>query len=269
LPGSNNLVEVTLLIALVVAAACLFLYASYWALTTRKVLVSRIYRRQALWVAVNGLYFTLFFVFAGSAIVSGGPEASGTALSIVAALFAIAAFVVIFGWMDASIRVARRSDPLHRNTLHWTGLRYFIVVATIFALFFNLIGPIFFAAQQQNSPSAPVGGFSVLGTIGAALLLGGIALIVSARRSGDTILQRHLRWFGAFIILLFLTSEAEKDVLPHIIPQDLFLFAIINYTLYWISSLLLYESARSLAKASPYPSPVSLIKKGPPEGEAS
>jgi hypothetical protein len=243
-----------LLVAVIVASCGLYLYSSYWAFSTRKVLVARIYRRQALWVAINALYFALFFAFAGVAIALGGPSANGFYVDILGDIFTIAAFVVIFAWIDSSIRVARRSDPLHRNTLHWTALRYFLLVVTSFGILFSLIIPS--AYQQQNS--ATVQGFVLLGPIGTSLLFGGIALILSARRSKDPILQKHLAWFGAFIIFLFLTNRVEQEVFGHFISPSstsgLFIAELITYALFLVSSYFLYESARSLTRVNRYPS---------------
>jgi hypothetical protein len=254
-----------LLVADIVATSGLFLYSSYWAFSTRKALVAKIYRRQALWVAINALYFALFFAFAGAAIAVGGPNANGPYVALFGDIFTIAAFVVIFAWMDSSIRVARRSDPLHRNTLRWTGLRYFILIITSFGILFSLVIP----SQYQQQSTSTVQGFAVFGPIGTALLLGGIALFLSARRSRDPILQRHLKWFGAFIIFLFVTNRVEQEVFPHFLSSSpspaLFVFELITYTLFLVSSFLLYESARCLTRVNPYPTPNSFGQGESPE----
>jgi hypothetical protein len=233
------------LIVVIAATAGLFLYASYWAFTTRKVLVAQIYRRQALWVAINGLYFALFFIFAAAAVALGGPNISNIYADVLADIFTVVAFIAIFAWMDASIRVGRRSDPLHRDTLLWSKLRYFILVVSSFGIFFSLIFP---SSYQQANTSSVVQGSALLGPLGTALFLGGIALFLSAKRSRDSILQRHLKWFAAFVIFLWATSQ-----LPHFLSQSIY-FELVNYALFLISSFFLYQSAKSLTQVNPYPS---------------
>lgn len=252
---SPDSIEFSVLIILVAVAAGVFLYSSYWAFSIRNALVGFIYRRQALWVAIVGVYFAAFFVFAGLTI-SFGTGNSNSYVTIATDVFIFFAFIVLFAWIDATMRVARRSDPLHRNTLRWHGLRYFIIIGTSF----GVGGAIFNSAFNPQIPGNPVvGGFFLLAPVGFALFLGGIALLVSSRRSKDAILTRHLKWLGAFIFFLFVTNEVEREIIsrPGLLGNTA-LLGIITYALFAIGAYLLYRSARSLTPLSPYPSEGSI-----------
>jgi hypothetical protein len=224
---------------------------------------------------VAGFYFGAFFMFVTlGEILIGGPSPSfnqsssgNVPVEISGAVFIVAAFVVIFGWMDATIRVARRSDPLHRNTLRWTKLRYFVFIVS----FFSLVGSIFSLVYNVGFPHGPpqsgspsiLTGFPLLAPIGFALLLGGIALLLSARRSKDAILQRHLKWFGIFIIFLFVTNEAENEILAHeLLVSNSSLLQIVTFGLFIVAAYFLYRCARSLTPVNPYPLEVKVEEEG-------
>jgi hypothetical protein len=85
------------------------------------------------------------------------------------------------------------------------------------------------------------------------LFFGGLALILSVRRSKDAILRRHLKWFAIFIVFLYITNKAEDEVFAHpSLLRDTLLLSIITYSLYVVSAYFLYKSARSLAPINRY-----------------
>ena len=245
---SSDFLEFILLIALVAIASGIYFYSGYWAFTVRKVLAGHIYRRQALWVAVAGLYFALFFVFATIAIIFGA-SSNNFIVTVLGDAFMVLGFIIIFAWIDATIRVARRSDPLHRNTLHWAGFRYFLLVGAFFALLFTVV-----PAPFEPSSSSILEGSTLLAPLAGALLFGGLTLLVSARRARDAILRRHLKWFGIYIVFLFVTNRAEGEVLsrPFLLSNSI-LLEIITYALFIVSAYFLFKCARSLTSFSPYP----------------
>jgi len=51
--------------------AVTFSYAAYWAFTVRRVLVHRLYRRQATWVGRMGVYFVALSSFLTVALSTG------------------------------------------------------------------------------------------------------------------------------------------------------------------------------------------------------
>jgi hypothetical protein len=96
-------------------------YTSYKALQIRRSLAVRLYRRQALWLAaITGFYTlltadTFLFVFVFTTTSPVVDEA--------VSLSQQAGIISIFAWADTSTRIARRSDPLLRDSLGWTKIR--------------------------------------------------------------------------------------------------------------------------------------------------
>lgn len=226
-----------------------FGYGAYWALAIRNALMNYVYRRQAFWAGLVAIYFV-----AQSAFVAGAIAYNQVSfyINLIAAGFITAGFVVIFVWIDSTILVARRSDPLQRNTLRWSGVRYFIGITTTIGLFFNLIFNVIFTSPTNPSfdlLSSP----PLLGFIGTLLLLGAIALLLSAKRSGDMTLRRHLRWFGLGSALLFLAGQAGSPW-AKVVPGSI-LVPIGTYSIFAIAAYCFYRSAKSLAPLGRLPLP--------------
>ncbi len=230
----------TVSIILSIAVATLFSYGAYWALTIRKVLMTHLYRRQALWVGGVATYFVAQSAFIASAIFY---NATGFYVNLLAAAFIAIGFGVIFVWIDSTILVARRSDPLLRDTLRWSKLRYFIGFASTVGLFFNVLLNVVFT--NSSDPSYILLGYPpLLGYIGTILFLGAIALLLSAKRSGDMTLRRHLKWFGSSAALLWVTGQAGSPWARA--TGGSILVPIVTYSLFAIAAYCLYRSAKSL-----------------------
>jgi hypothetical protein len=231
-------------VAIVVLDVLVFSYATYWAFAIGKSLVSPLYRRQALWVGAIGIYFTAFFLFIGLAQTLGINFTDNIASSIAVGAFIYVGVVTFFVWIDSTIRVARRSDPLRRNTLKWSGLRwvfgFFVFVGTFFGLVFN-------STQALNAvQSTPL-----YGTIGIVLLLGSIALIKGGRRSADLVLKAHLRWFGLFAAFLWGTIGSIGPLHTAIGDPTV---EVVSGTLFAVAAYFLYRTARSLVPIAQLPS---------------
>jgi hypothetical protein len=207
----------------------LFSYAAYWAFIIRKALATGLYRRQALWAGTMGLYFVALSTFLTIAL-----SFNLTTLSVntLGGLLISSGFIVIFAWIDSTVRVARRSDPLLRDTLRWSRLRYFIG-------FFTLGGAGSALITSINS------GFSLVAPFGGAIFFGAIALLISATRSGDMTLRSHLKWMGLTIAMLWLASQLT-GILLHIFPAGSLTSEAITYSLVAVGGFCLYRSARSL-----------------------
>ena len=235
---------VTALFAVLDAVA--FLYGAYWALEIGKALRSPLYGKQALWVGAIGVYFAAFFLLSALALALGLPGfGSNTATDVAVGAFLYIGVIMFFVWIDSTIKVARRSDPLRRNTLRWSKLRWFlgifVVVGTFFALAFNIGTAVDFAHATP-----------LYGPIGGVLFFGAIALLLSAKRSGDTVLKRHLKWFGLFAVLLWATSGVEGTSVFRSSANDPFILAV-SYVVFAAAAYFLYKSARSLAPIAQLP----------------
>lgn len=217
-----------LFIGLWLLVTALFLYSSYWAFTIRRVLVTSLYRREAQWIGGMGIFFVLLSAFLTIAL---SFQLNTLATNILGGLIISGGFVLIFLWIDSTILIARRSDPLFRDTLRWSRLRYLFWVVTIG----GALGAIATAIQSGISTIAPYS---------STLFFGAIALLFSARRSGDSTLRRHLKWTGLCVFLLWLGSQAQ-DPLSKII-SDTYLVQSLIYPLVAAGAYSLYRSAKSL-----------------------
>src|SRR6266567_5586701 len=106
----------------------LFSCAAYWAFIIRKALVTGLYRKQALWAGTMGLYLVSLSTFLTIAL---SFNLTTLSVNILGGLLISSGFIVLFAWLDPTVRVARRSDPLLRDTLRWSRLRYFIGFVTV------------------------------------------------------------------------------------------------------------------------------------------
>lgn len=217
-----------LFIGLWLLVTALFLYSSYWAFSIRRVLVTSLYRREAQWIGGMGLFFVLLSAFLTIAL---SFQLNSLATNILGGLIIAGGFVLIFLWIDSTVLIARRSDPLFRDTLRWSKLRYLFWFVTLT----GAIGTIISAIQSGLSTVAPYGG---------ALFFGAVALLISARRSGDSTLRRHLKWTGLCVFLLWLGSQSQ-DPLSRII-SDPYLVQSLIYPLVAAGAYSLYRSAKSL-----------------------
>lgn len=131
--SDNSIFVSSFVISIGIAAG--FAYGAYWAYQIRSALVSPLYRNRALWVGAAGTFFALLVL---STILIGTFAPTDRFLSLVQFGLTNFGVILVFGWIDSSVRIARRSDPLRRNTLHWTKLRIFIWVILSIAILGNL-----------------------------------------------------------------------------------------------------------------------------------
>ncbi len=213
-------------------ATALFLYAAYWALIIRKVLLTNLYRRQALWTAAMGIYFVTLAAFLTIVLTL---QLYTLETNILGGLVISSGSILEFLWIDSTVRIARRSDPLLRDTLHWSKLRYFLWIGSI-------------GGAASAMITAITLGFSTVGAIsgefGGALLIGAIALFLSGRRSGDVTLRHHLTWAASCIFLLWLVGQSVGPLFRIIV--DSYTVQSIIFPLVAAGAFCLYKSARSL-----------------------
>src|SRR2546426_3897191 len=224
----SDLSSAFLVLWLIVAVT--FSYATYWAFTIRRVLVHRLYRRQATWVGRMGVYFVALSSFLTLALSTG---VNSLYVNVVGGLLIGSGFITIFAWMDSTIRVARLSDPLSRDTLRWSKLRYFLGFVTAG----GAIGSVITAIDSGFSQVAPFGG---------ALFFGALALLISARRSGDITLKKHLIWTGLCTFFLWFASQVEMPLSNIQLRAQLNLSEVMTYAFVAAGAYSLYRSAKSL-----------------------
>ncbi len=221
------------------------LYAAYWAFAIRKALTGRIYRNHALSLGVVCVIF---------AFVNFLPSGGSTIVLVATNIFFGASVSVVFAFLDSTVRVARRSDPLLRSVLHWEKLRLvvwgdigLIIIASALLVVDPSILTSSFSGFYQNDPSAQSSGLSVLLGIVSILFplaVGTPALLIGARRSRDPVLRGSLKWIG--IVLLLLLAEALVGFLTSNSTLTSTAFVI-------LISYALYKSARSLAPINRLP----------------
>ena len=209
-----------------------FLYGAYWAFAIRRVLLASIYRRQALWVAFLGIYFGAIGVFLTPVLTL---QVNTLAINILGGAFLGFGSVLEFSWIDTTVRIARRSDPSLRDTLRWSKLRYLFWIITIF----GAVGAIFSSAYTGISSAGPYGG-----TLSGTLFFGAIALFLSARRSGDSILRRHLVWAALAILFIWIVSQATSPLFRFV--SDPYIVQSVLYPIVAAAAFFLYRSAKSL-----------------------
>lgn len=212
------------------------LYAAYWAFSIRRALAGPIYRNHALWLGAVCVLFALsgFLTYSTNAIIS---EAFN--------VFFAALVLILFAFIDSSVRVARRSDPLLRSVFRWEKLR---IVLWIEIAAFDTITVFFFGSTSPN----PLLILLFIVSFVMPFAAGGPALLIAARRSRDPLLRGSLRWLG-LVLLMVVVGILESFVISG--PQ----FNISQFNQYYsypaipggIISIVIaygfYRSARSLA----------------------
>lgn len=224
-----------------------YVYAAYWGLAIRRRFVLKAYRNQALGIAAIAAYFGAINFLGNFFLVTATSSYDVVVLVALANLLGVPLALL---WADSTARVARRSDPYERDSLGWSKLRYIVfgilIVSSLLALMFAPLG---LADLGSYVPSlSPI--LNVLASIPffGALASGGALLSVSAFRSHDRLLRRHLLWFVGFCLTLVLFLA--EGIVGSLINTGFY-----NSTLYFISvqpafylgAYCLYRSARSLA----------------------
>ena len=164
-----------------------------------------------------------------------------TPLLVAGFLTNVAFALVLFYWIDSSILVARRTDPLLRDTFAWRRLR-FVFWALLLALLALSFAPINSVFQGIFSSNGTLFGYFLFFVV---VISGSIILPIAAFRSKDTTLRRHLMWFGYFVGGVFFSSlpflVQPGTIVPDPLPVSL------TYLVAMFSAYCIYRSVRSLA----------------------
>ena len=232
------------IVTFVVTAA--YAYAAYWGYAIARRFVVRAYRYQALGIASISAYLGLVNLI-GTFSYSG--LTSSSLLVIITALANLAGIPLILLWVDSTARVARRSDPFEKDTLRWSRLRYVVFAAVLV----TCVPAVVFAPIVPATLSYVSGVSSLLNFIGvfpffATVATGAAVLALSARRSRDRMLRRHIVWFAGFcgsLVLYFAVLVALSIVNPTGVSDIEWL--TLTTPPFLLGAYLLYRSARSLA----------------------
>jgi hypothetical protein len=150
---------------------------------------------------------------------------------------------VVFYWADVSARAAKRSDPLLRDSLHWSKLRLFIWSQILAVVLFYAIVALYNAAFAVPEIEAIL--ITLVGIAAAfeMLVVSALLLLLAARRSGDKTLQKHLKWFGLFVLSITVASVVAGVTYPnHHVGLGLVIYLALPLGAYCV-----YRSTRSLA----------------------
>jgi hypothetical protein len=232
-------------------------YTAYWALVIRRSLMVQLFRRQALWTgAIAAIYTGLFSVAFTFLLII---HSSSSLLDFIVSVSQDIGIIMIFAWIDTSVKIARRSDPLLRDTLSWSKLRillWTIIIGAFISTYYFSISSALAGGSLSNAPSLPLL-ISLVTALATPFVSGLVVLPISAARSKDPIFRRHLKWFSIFVIVLGTTVWlAVSAIFQGSVTGFIDIIEVIGkvpvlnevtFLVIIIASCALYQSARSLA----------------------
>jgi len=233
-----------------VLPAAVGLYGAYWAFSIRRALASGVYRRHALWLGFLTILIAVLL-----------PIASVSTTNVIVALginlAALASLVSFFAFIDTTVPIARRSDPLLRPILRWNKVRLVLWADLGLAAIYLVISGIDPASTSAGLAAAI--GFPVFLL---PFIMGAPAITIGALRSKDSLLRGSLMWCGGFLAVFLVNALLSFVVLVAlgISAYD----ASFSYPalVFAPGSILrmycLYRSARSLAPINELPR-ISLV----------
>jgi hypothetical protein len=233
------------------SSAGIFAYAAYWSLTIRKGLASWIYRSQALGITLVSFAFIVQFV---GNFFSLTVFATNQFLSIAGfALRADLLYLVTFYWIDSSMRTIRDTDPLSRDTLSWSKLRYLLWAANIasIAIYYALaFGDFqFLASPPAGIPSTMLVVLFPIPLV-ATFVPAIVVLPIGAARSKDKTLRSQLYWFALTAFIFFV-----GNIIAGAISSNF--WEGISYGVgFVLGGYCLYRSARALVPLNKFPQKV-------------
>ena len=224
---------------ILVITAPTYCYAIYWALDTRKALAVRVYRSQAL--ATGLLALMVWLSYTSIFELSGSPNEQLSQGVTVIAFEAL--LLALFYFADVTVKASRRSDPLLRDTLHWSKVRIplWLAISVSYGVFLVVVayGTITNNLAILNAISTGDFGNAVFNIDFNYLIylpfVGVIPLVVVwFRAKWDRTLRRHFLWLIVALVMLFATT-----------------FLTVGFILVFLAAgYFLYRASRSLAPLS-------------------
>jgi len=234
--GSVEIMYWCFIIGLLLATG-LGAYVAYWSLGLKRALRVRAYSRQALIVGLFSGYGTLlFFLFYLDYFLAPNLLNSPVG-TLQEALYAVLP-PLTFAWIDSSVRVGRRTDPLLRDPLRWSKVR--LVLWPLLLL--SLLG--FFPLRSG------VNGIAILSFV--LLGISVLPVLMAASWSGDRYYRRSLEWFGFALAMLVVQNIGFDTLMPGlgtgiVNSSSGFIWSILaNFVLVPVLFYGIYMCARSL-----------------------
>jgi len=238
--------SLALLLALLryIVVLAVLLYAAYWAFAIRRALIGRIYRNHALWLGVLCIvalfYYTSLLLYPGSWI---SPSISNPFVKAFETLLVNAPWapLILFAFIDSTVPILRRSDPLLRSLLRWGELRL-----VIWLLLFALLS--IYLAIASNFTVA----WFVLLSLVVAAIPGAAALLIGGKRTMDMVLRESMKWVGVGVLCLLLGSILIS-VIETLLGLAGWKASPLGNVVWVLLGYALYRSARSLAPLNRLP----------------
>ncbi len=236
---ANDLALVLVIVLAEILPAGIALYGTYWSFNIRRALVVRNYRNHALWLGIVGILvaMSVFFTYSNTPVINA-----------IFTIFYALLFGALFAFIDSTVRIGRRSDPLFRGILHWEKLRVplWIDMGALEIFFILSVDPSFATFAYSFAGNIL---WTALATI--PLIVGGPAVLICGRRSGDLVLKQSLKWVGAallFAVVLLVLTTVIRGI-PGVDQFDQYYsyLALPGGLINILISYSTYRSARSLA----------------------
>ena len=173
-----------------VVSAGIFLFATYRAFTIGRVLVRGAYRNRALWT--GGTTIALILLIIAASLPSSDPL-SGASFVVI--------FVILFAFVDSSIKVTQEADFFHRSPLGWQRLRKPLYVILIGS---SLVGASLAYLEPSDGLLLLAGVLLWFGAAGVCISYAAAALRVGARGTPDSSMRRFVRMLGLAIVCMVL-----------------------------------------------------------------
>ena len=219
-------------------------YSAYWSLGLARALRAKFYSRQALIVGLFSVYGTVVLVTFYITYFLDPSLLNSPIGTLQQAMYAVLA-PLTFAWIDSSIRVGRRTDPVRRDPLRWSRTR--LVLWPL--LLISLIG--FYPLHNGISETALIS-FALVGVSVPAIL-------TAAKWSGDPYFRRSLKWFGFALAVLVVQNVGFNTLMPGLgtgvvySPTGLYWSIVANLVLVPVLFYGIYMCARSLVPLNRIP----------------
>jgi hypothetical protein len=185
--------------------------------------MTSVYRSRALWTGVVGLIgiiYELIQIIAENRAPPGLPAGSSpfpsTLLGLIFSGFlTIAGSLVIFSWIDSTIRVSFDLDFLHRDSLHWKRFRRYAWAVVVVGAFGSAASTTWW--EYAVSVAA----------LGLPVAYSALVLIASGLRVRYPAMRAHMKWIGLLVAALLL--ELATSTISFYLNFPLVLFAYFLY----------------------------------------